>query len=58
MVYAIDDTLKFTTPDGQRLSGVITARNWYFDVMMSYIVKVGGASYNVNATTFQSGYSF
>lgn len=59
MVYAIGDTIEFTTPEGQTLTGVIQGRNWCFDVLTSYIVNVGGTlSYNVNAETFQSGYSF
>lgn len=58
MVYAIDDTIEFTTPEGRTLSGVVTGRNWCFDRLESYIVRAAGASYNVNAATLQSGYSF
>ena len=58
MVYAIGDSLTFTTPDGQTLTGLIEGRNWCFDVLTSYIVTVFGRSYNVNAETLQSGYSF
>ena len=59
MVYAIGDTIEFTTPDGQTVTGVVEGRNWCFDLLMSYIVNVGGrVSYNVNAATLQSGYSF
>lgn len=58
MVYAIGDTLEFTTPDGKTLTGVIEGRNWCFTLLQSYIVSVFGRSYNVDATTFQSGYSF
>lgn len=58
MVYAIGETITFTTPDGQSLTGVVEGRNWCFDRLESYIVRAAGASYNVNAVTFQSGYSF
>ena len=58
MVYAIDDTIEFTTPEGRVLTGVVTGRNWSYGVLEFYIVRAGGASYNVNASSFMSGYSF
>ena len=59
MVYTFGESITFTTPDGQTLTGVVEGRNWCFDVIMSYIVTVGGhVSYNVDAETLQSGHSF
>lgn len=53
------DFIQFTDPDGNKLVGVVVARDWAFDKIFGYTVKcASGLRYFICADNLTSSYSF
>jgi hypothetical protein len=56
---AIGEQLQFTNQSGEQLVGEIVGRDWCFERLVSYTVRVAkGLRYIVNADTLRAGHSF
>jgi hypothetical protein len=59
MIHAIGDAIEFTTQSGTKLTGVVQGRDWCFETLVSYTVRIkSGLRYVVNAKTLLAGHSF
>lgn len=57
--HEISDKLTFTTPSGMELTGEVQGRDWCFERLVSYTVRIkSGLRYVVDAKTLRSGHSF
>ena len=57
-MYEIGQNIPVTLLTGEAVVGVVEGRNWCFDDLVSYTVRVRGYRHNVNANSLQAGHSF
>ena len=59
MVYEIGDKISFVrNTTGETVQAEVTGRNWWFERVLSYVVRIDGVDILVNAESMKSEFSW